>query len=731
MKKSAKEETFSNGNKVLMRDGVRAQKRRMEHWEMIAVYLFLYDVIALNFSYFFGLWLRFDLQFSNIPKEYLHAFLKFAPFYTIFSAIIFYFLRLYNSLWRFASFNELNRICAATIITSIFQAFCITVFVKRMPVSYYLIGPLIQFLMVVVVRFAYRYITLERVKRERNAKVKYNAMIIGAGAAGRVILKELNSSDESEMKSCCVIDDNPNKWGRLIEGTPIVGGRDSIMKAVEKYKIDKILFAISTASAETRRDILNICKETNCELRSLPGVYQLVNGEVSLSKMKAVAVEDLLGREPIKVNMDEIFQYIKEKTILVTGGGGSIGSELCRQIAGHGPKRLVIFDIYENNAYDIEQELKRKYPELKLSVLIGSVRDSRRVNWVFETFKPDIVYHAAAHKHVPLMESSPNEAIKNNVVGTYKTAYAALRNGTQKFVLISTDKAVNPTNIMGASKRLCEMVIQSMDIISREGRLDLLPILYAHMEKKIGVLVEHETVDFKEKGFEKGYPNAKIENIKNRVRNGTQFVAVRFGNVLGSNGSVIPLFKKQIESGGPVTVTHPDIIRYFMTIPEAVSLVMQAGTYAKGGEIFVLDMGAPVKIDTLARNLIKLSGYIPDRDIMVEYSGLRSGEKLFEEKLMAEEGMKKTANDLIHIGKPIPFDTKKFLNQLVKITNASYDNSEYIVEMVEEIVSTFHPVGAMPTGEENRNSKVLEAQRIAMSEVAATNMNHKKEKIAK
>lgn len=728
MKKSAKEEIVSNSNKVLMRDGVRAYKRRMEHWEVIAVYLFLYDVIALNFSYFFGLWLRFDLQFSNIPKEYLHAFLKFAPFYTIFSAIIFYFLRLYNSLWRFASFNELNRICAATIITSIFQAVCMTLFVKRMPISYYLIGPLVQFLMIVMVRFAYRYITLERVKRERNSKVVHNAMIIGAGAAGRIILKELNSSDELEMKPCCVIDDNPNKWGRLIEGTPIVGGRDSIMNAVEKYKIDKILFAISTASAETRRDILNICKETNCELRSLPGVYQLVNGEVSLSRMKAVAVEDLLGREPIKVNMDEIFQYIKEKTILVTGGGGSIGSELCRQIAGHGPKELVIFDIYENNAYDIEQELKRKYPELKLSVLIGSVRDSRRINWVFETFKPDIVYHAAAHKHVPLMETSPNEAIKNNVVGTYKTAYAALRNGTQKFVLISTDKAVNPTNIMGASKRLCEMVIQSMDIISRDGRIDLLPNLYAHIDRKISV---NDIADITEKSVDKEYTNVKIENIKNRYRHGTQFVAVRFGNVLGSNGSVIPLFKKQIETGGPVTVTHPDIIRYFMTIPEAVSLVMQAGTYAKGGEIFVLDMGAPVKIDTLARNLIKLSGYIPDRDIMVEYSGLRSGEKLFEEKLMAEEGMKKTANDLIHIGKPIPFDTKKFLKQLVKIANASYNNSEHIVEMVEEIVSTFHPVGAMPTGEENRNSKVLEAQKIAMAEVAATRMKYKKERIAK
>lgn len=728
MKKNVNEETVNNSEKVFLKDGERTKKRHMEHWKVIAIYLFLYDIVALNFSYFFGLWLRFDLHFSNIPKDYWYAFLKFTPFYTIFAAIIFYLLKLYNSLWRFASFNELNRICAATLITSLFHAVCITSFVKRMPISYYLIGTLIQFLMVVVIRFAYRYITLERVKRERNAKAIHNAMIIGAGAAGRVILKELNSSDESEMKSCCVIDDNSNKWGRLIEGTPIVGGRDSIMEAVERYKIDKILFAISTASAEDRRDILNICKETKCELRSLPGVYQLVNGEVSLSKMKAVAVEDLLGREPIKVNMDEIFQYIKAKTILVTGGGGSIGSELCRQIAGHEPKQLIIFDIYENNAYDIEQELKRKYPDLKLSVLIGSVRDSRRVNWVFKTYKPDIVYHAAAHKHVPLMETSPNEAIKNNVVGTYKTACAALRNGTQKFVLISTDKAVNPTNIMGASKRLCEMVIQSMDIISREGRTDLLPYLHAHIDTEVE---NQDLKNFVEIGKDKGVINGKIESIKNRVRQRTQFVAVRFGNVLGSNGSVIPLFKKQIEAGGPVTVTHPDIIRYFMTIPEAVSLVMQAGTYAKGGEIFVLDMGAPVKIDTLARNLIKLSGYIPDRDINVEYSGLRSGEKLFEEKLMAEEGIKKTENDLIHIGRPIPFDTKIFLKQLVKIADASYNNSDHIVEMVEEIVSTFHPVGDMPTGEENKNSKVLEAQKIAMAEVAATQIGYRRESIAK
>ena len=432
-------------------------------------------------------------------------------------------------------------------------------------------------------------------------------------------------------------------------------------------------------------------KETECELMTLPGIYQLANGEVSLNKMKPVAVEDLLGRETIQVNMEEIFQHLKGKTILVTGGGGSIGSELCRQIAGHEPRQLIIFDIYENNAYAIEQELKRKYPELNLAVLIGSVRDSRRIDWVFEHYRPDIVYHAAAHKHVPLMETSPNEAIKNNVLGTYKTAYAALKYGTKRFVLISTDKAVNPTNIMGASKRLCEMVIQSMDAISKAGRIDMLPFLHAHADMDMDINPNFNRCLYTDSEINMG--TISYESIKNRERKGTQFVAVRFGNVLGSNGSVIPLFKKQIEEGGPVTVTHPDIIRYFMTIPEAVSLVLQAGTYAWGGEIFVLDMGAPVKIDTLARNLIKLSGYKPDVDIKIEYVGLRPGEKLFEEKLMAEEGMKRTENELIHIGKPIPFDTGVFLQQLEELAKASYENSEDIVQMVEAMVPTFHPAG--------------------------------------
>ena len=692
-----------------------SKKRHIEHWKVVAFYLIIYDIIAVNFSYFFGLWLRFDLRFSNIPQTYLNSYLRFAPFYTVFVLVVFYALHLYKSLWRFASFSELNRIFASSVITTVFHIVCITLLIKRMPISYYVIGAAMQLALVTAIRFAYRYITLERTRRERNVSAVHNVMVIGAGAAGQVILKELKSSTEVMAKPCCVIDDNPNKWDRFMEGVPIVGGRDSIMESVEKYKIDQILLAIPTASPKDKRDILNICKETHCELKSLPGIYQLANGEVSLSRMKAVAVEDLLGRDPIKVNMEEIFQYIKGKTILVTGGGGSIGSELCRQIAGHEPKQLIIFDVYENNAYDIEQELKRKYKEkLNLVVLIGSVRDSRRINMVFEKYKPDIVYHAAAHKHVPLMETSPNEAIKNNVVGTYKTAYAALRNGTQRFVLISTDKAVNPTSIMGASKRLCEMVIQSMDAVSKEGRVELLPFLYAHVNKTIDGQVVADPVDHI------AVEGLREEKSMDATREGrgarTQFVAVRFGNVLGSNGSVIPLFKKQIEAGGPVTVTHPDIVRYFMTIPEAVSLVMQAGTYAKGGEIFVLDMGDPVKIDMLARNLIKLSGYEPGVDIQMAYTGLRPGEKLFEEKLMAEEGMLKTDNELIHIGKPIPFDKEVFLTQLEELAEASYENSDHIIEMVEKIVMTFRPVGNKPTG----NEFVVVGQRESMmAETAA------------
>ena len=657
----------------------KAGKKRkfMEHWQAIALWLMLYDVVAVNAAFMLALWVRFDCRYSMIPDVYLGAFLKFAPWYTVVCIGVYWALRLYKSVWRFASFSELFRIGAANVITGLVQIVGITLFFKRMPISYYLFGIMLQFVFTVAVRFSYRFILLERSRNKQSEEdaVLHRVMLIGAGAAGQIIIRDLNRGSEVKAKVCCIIDDNPNKMGRYIEGIPIVGGRDDILLSAEKYKIDQILLAIPSASAEEKRDILNICKETGCEMKILPGIYQLVNGEVSISKMKSVAVEDLLGRDPIKVNMEEIFNALRNKTILVTGGGGSIGSELCRQIAAHGPKRLIIFDIYENNAYDIEQELRRKYPKLDLVVLIGSVRDSRRINSVFAEYRPDVVYHAAAHKHVPLMETSPCEAIKNNVLGTYKTASAALQSGCEKFVLISTDKAVNPTNIMGASKRLCEMVIQTMDRLSKQGKPIVLPDLNGHDECADYDMVAATREQFGE--HEDGQ------------RKPTDFVAVRFGNVLGSNGSVIPLFKKQIEAGGPVTVTHPDIIRYFMTIPEAVSLVLQAGTYAKGGEIFVLDMGAPVKIDTLARNLIKLSGYKPDVDISVVYTGLRPGEKLYEEKLMAEEGMKTTPNKLIHIGSPIPFDLEKFLEDLKNLAKASYSNREDICDLVQNVVPTY------------------------------------------
>ena len=667
-------------NKDFLND-IPDKKNFFQHWRIIALYLILYDVITINFSYFFALWIRFDLKFTQIPEFYFDSFVKFAPVYSVATILIFFLFGLYNSIWRFASFSELNRILGASILSFLVQLLGISLFVRRMPASYYLFGAIFQFFFTVFVRFIYRYITLERHKLKKKNLKKHNTMIIGAGDAGIMLIKELKSSEATSADPVCVIDDNPNKWHRTMEGVPVVGGRESILQTVEKYEIDRILFAIPSASPENKRDILNICKETNCELMTLPGIYQIANGDVLLRKIKPVAVEDLLGREPIKINTEEISEYINNKTVLITGGGGSIGSELARQISSFNPKHLIIFDIYENNAYNIEQELKRKFPELILTVLIGSVRDSLRVNQIFEQYKPDIVYHAAAHKHVPLMETSPNEAIKNNVIGTYKTAYAALKNNVERFVLISTDKAVNPTNIMGASKRLCEMVIQSMDTVSRCGRTELLPLLNLHSNDPEN--------DFLPDNFD--YQELKVQSIKNKDRTGTQFVAVRFGNVLGSNGSVIPLFKKQIEAGGPVTVTHPDIIRYFMTIPEAVSLVMQAGVYAWGGEVFVLDMGEPVKIDTLARNLIKLSGYTPDVDIKISYVGLRKGEKLYEERLMAEEGIQKTENDLIFIGKPVPFDVQKFLRQLQILSKACYTNSENIVELVKQIVPTFNP----------------------------------------
>jgi len=560
-----------------------------------------------------------------------------------------------------------------------------------MPISYYIVGTVFQFGMILGIRFSYRFILLLRESTHRGVASRtaggnatstggdsaaapaggaptINVMLIGAGNAGQMILRDIHQSREVNENVCCIIDDNPNKWGRFIDGVKIEGGRDDIFACAEKYHIKRIYLAIPSATAAQKRDILNICKETRCELKQLPGMYQLVTGQVRVSQMRDVSVEDLLGREPIRTDLTEVFQFITGKTVLVTGGGGSIGSELCRQIASHQPKQLIIFDVYENNAYAIQLELRQKYPDLNLEVLIGSVRDSRKMFDLFEKYHPEIVYHAAAHKHVPLMEDSPCEAIKNNVIGTYKTAYAAMVHGCDRFVLISTDKAVNPTNIMGASKRLCEMVIQTFDQKIKAGRAAEIPQLFTHDSIKRGDVTP-----------------AMLANAH------TQFVAVRFGNVLGSNGSVIPIFKRQIAQGGPVTVTSPDIIRYFMTIPEAVSLVLLAGTYAKGGEIFVLDMGSPVKIDTLARNLIKLSGFKPDVDIKIEYTGLRPGEKLYEEKLMAEEGLRKTDNDLIFIGQPIAFDQDAFLSGVRGLMEAAYKNKDDIRDYVKRMVSTYHP----------------------------------------
>lgn len=629
----------------------------------MSILLAVYDIMAVNVSYFLALLFRFDGFFSQIPDYYVRAYVKFIPIYTILCLVIFYASKMYQSVWQYASFNELAHTCIGSTVASLLHILLITVIYYRMPISYYLWGSCFQMILLVAARFSYRFLLLE-IRRVRSSDGSHNVMVIGAGGAGQTIIRSIVRNRLSGDKVVCIIDDNPNKWNRYIDGIPIVGGRDDIMYFVEKYDIDKIYIAIPSASKENKRDIINICSETNCVLKNLPDFYQYANTDINIGSLRDVSVEDLLGREPLRTDMSDVFEMIKGKTILVTGGGGSIGSELCRQIAAHQPERLIIFDIYENNAYAIQQELREKYPEMELTVLIGSVRDSRRLEYVFKKYHPDIVYHAAAHKHVPLMEDSPCEAIKNNVVGTYKTAYAAMINNCKRFVLISTDKAVNPTNIMGASKRLCEMVIQAFDRCVKNGDMSSISTLHIH-------------------------PRAAAAEPEGKLR--TEFVAVRFGNVLGSNGSVMPLFKQQIERGGPLTVTHPDIVRYFMTIPEAVSLVLLAGAYAHGGEIFVLDMGSPVKIDTLARNLIKLSGLVPDVDIKIEYTGLRPGEKLYEEKLMAEEGLKRTPNKLIHIGNPIPFDTAEFRAQLEELMTAAYDNDDDIRTIVEKMVPTYIP----------------------------------------
>lgn len=645
----------------------KGSKRKVEHWQVVRLLLMVYDFVAVIVSFGIALWLRFDCKVTSVEPQYLTTYTKTIIIYALFCLAVFWFLRLYKSIWRFASYSELLRVILATVVTGVIYTGSLLIFNLHMPISYYVIGITVQFIATLGIRFFYRFVLLLR-GRTNNEVQKKNVMIIGAGSAGQMLFRDIKHAKETNETVACFIDDNPNKWDRYIDDVPVFGSRDHILEAVDKFNIEKIYVAVPSANPQDKRDILRVCNETSCELMNLPGMYQLYTGQVSVSKMKKVQIEDLLGRDPIKPNMDEVFAYVRNKVVLIAGVG-SIGSELARQIASHNPKQLILFDVYENNAYDIQLELRKKYPNLDLVTLIGSVRDSRKMFDLFKKYRPQIVYHTAAHKHVPLMEDSPCESIKNNAMGTYKTAYAAMVHGCEKFVLISTDKAVNPTNIMGASKRLCEMIIQAFAAKIKEGKAYEIPQLFTHEENII----------------EK--PEIK-EALKTTQ---TEFVAVRFGNVLGSNGSVIPIFKRQIEAGGPVTVTHPDIIRYFMTIPEAVSLVLLAGTYAHGGEIFVLDMGEPVKITTLARNLIRLSGYTPDVDIKLEFTGLRPGEKLYEEKLMAEEGLKKTKNDLIHIGCPIPFDINEFLGELDGLLDAAYRNEDDMKERVQKIVSTYHP----------------------------------------
>ena len=598
--------------------------------------LISYDVVAIFLSSALGLLARFEFSINNIDASYLNAVKDYFLINVVVTILIFIVMRLYNSLWQYASVSELENVIIACMLSAVTQIVGMHLMHRRVPISFHFVYYVCLTVLVIGSRFLYRFLRNLISGKQKQKQAVHRVMVVGAGDAGNVLVREMTSSSFLQKKVCCIIDDDPLKIGSFFRGIEIVGSRQEIPAMARKYDINEIIVAMPSVSVQERREILEICQTTDCELKMLPGMYQLINGDVSVSRLRNVEIEDLLGREPIRVDITSILDYVNGKVVMVTGGGGSIGSELCRQIAEHGPKTLIIVDIYENNAYEIQQELRRRKPELDLVVLIASVRNTHRIESIFEKYRPDIVYHAAAHKHVPLMEDSPNEAIKNNVFGTYKTAKAAVKYGTSRFVLISTDKAVNPTNIMGASKRICEMIVQMMN-----------------------------------------------------GRSNTEFVAVRFGNVLGSNGSVIPLFKKQIEEGGPVTVTHPDIIRYFMTIPEAVSLVLQAGVMAKGGEIFILDMGEPVKILDLAKNLIRLSGYRPFEDMDIKFTGLRPGEKLYEELLMAEEGMKETPNKLIHIGKPIEFDEDLFSQQLDELMLLANSDSELVRQKVREIVPTY------------------------------------------
>ena len=603
------------------------------------VLLLLVDILLIQIASFLSIYIRFDFEFSTIPRYFIEGIVSYMIINTVCTILIFWCMRLYHSVWHYAGSTEMVYIIGACGLSTAAQLIGMSILDVFVPRSYHVFYFAFLTCFIMCTRFFYRIMQLLKNQQRRFGRGNTeNVMIVGAGEATAILLREFQNSQFLNQNITCLVDDNPRKIGKSIRGVLIEGNRYDIPKLVVKHKVQTIIISIPSAKPKEISAILEICKETSCQIKVLPGLYQMVQGDVSVSKLRDVEIEDLLGRDPIQIQNDDVMDCVENKTILITGGGGSIGSELCRQIAAHHPKTLVIFDIYENNAYDIQQELKKAYPELNLVVLIGSVRNTHRINSVMEQYRPDIVYHAAAHKHVPLMEDSPNESIKNNVFGTYKTACAADKYGVKRFILISTDKAVNPTNIMGASKRLCEMVIQTLN-----------------------------------------------------NRSNTEFVAVRFGNVLGSNGSVIPLFKKQIKAGGPVTVTHPDIIRYFMTIPEAVSLVLQAGAKAKGGEIFVLDMGEPVKIVDLAYNMIKLSGFVPNEDIKIEFTGLRPGEKLYEELLMSEEGLQDTENKLIHIGKPIEFDEELFLKNLKELEEMANHDDARIRDKVMEMVPTYHP----------------------------------------
>ena len=601
------------------------------------ILLVIADTVSINAATFLALFFRYELSFSKIDLQYIIHAQQYLWIDTILTLCIFALFGLYTGLWKYASIKELFNILLACSLSYLVKFTLTSIIGFNQPRSTVFFGWVLLVMMVFATRFSYRFIRYI-VHENLNGKDIKRVMVIGAGDAGNMIIREIRSSQNLHSKVVCVIDDDKKVHGLFIQGVKIIGGRDMIVEMAKKNKIDEIFIAIPSVGASERKKIYDICKETKCTLKTIPGMYQLINEEVRLSDLREVQIEDLLGRDTIDINVQEILDYVSGKVILITGAGGSIGSELCRQIAMHNPSKLIMLDIYENSIYDVQLEITKKYPALKIETLIASVRDEKRIKNIMSKYKPDIIFHAAAHKHVPLMETSPNEAVKNNVFGTLTLVKAADEAKVDKFIMISTDKAVRPTNIMGATKRICEMIIQAYD-----------------------------------------------------KKSSTDFVAVRFGNVLGSNGSVIPIFRKQIAEGGPVTVTDKEITRYFMTIPEAVSLVLQAGYYAKGGEIFILDMGEPVKIYDLARNMIMLSGRTPDEDIKIEVTGLRPGEKLYEELLMDEEGIEKTQNDLIYIGHPIQFDEKQFFDNLKQLKKMTEEEVSCMKLIIAKMIPTYEP----------------------------------------